>query len=70
MSIITKKLNVAGMSCSHCEKAVKSALNELEGVLFTEVYLNEKTVIVEYDEDTVTEKVLAEVIYDAGYEVV
>ncbi|QHI73893.1 copper ion binding protein [Aminipila terrae] len=67
---MTKKLNVAGMSCSHCEKAVKSALNELEGVLFTEVYLNEKTVIVEYDEDTVTEKVLAEVIYDAGYEVV
>lgn len=70
MSIITKKLNVAGMSCSHCEKAVKSALNELEGVLNTEVYLDEKTVIVEYDEDTVTEKVLAEAIYDVGYEVV
>nr|WP_245156570.1 copper ion binding protein [Clostridium aminobutyricum] len=70
MSIVTTKLNVNGMSCSHCEKAVKNALNELEGVSGTEVLLNEKMVIVQYDEDVVTEKSLTAAIEDAGYDVV
>ncbi len=70
MSIITTKLNVNGMSCSHCEKAIQNALSELEGVCNTEVNLNEKTVAIQYEEDIVTEKSLAEAIEDAGYDVV
>lgn len=42
-------LNVEGMSCSHCEKAVKDAVGELAGVANVDVSLAEKTVVVEYD---------------------
>lgn len=70
MSIITKKLNVEGMSCSHCERAVKNALNELDGVSNTEVDLNAKTVTVQYDTSLVTDKILAEAIEEAGYELI
>lgn len=42
-------LNVEGMSCSHCENAVKTAVGELDGVTSVDVDLAEKTVVVEYD---------------------
>lgn len=70
MSVIIKVLNVEGMSCSHCERAVKNALGELNGVSNTEVDLKNKTVTVSYDTDLVTEKDLAEAIEEAGYDVV
>ena len=58
------------MSCSHCERAIKNALGELNGVSSTEVDLNGKTVTVEYDMDFITEDNLIEAIEDAGYDVV
>jgi copper chaperone len=70
MSKIIKTLNVEGMSCSHCERAVKNALNELSGVSNTEVSLEEKTVTVEYDSDVIEEERLIEEIEDVGYDVV
>lgn len=70
MSLTTKKLNVEGMSCSHCERAVKNALSELNGVTNTEVDLDAKTVTVEYDMSLVTEEKLSEVIEETGYEVI
>ncbi len=70
MSVTIKKLNVEGMSCSHCERAIKNALGELKGVSNTEVDLNGKTVTVEYDMDLVAEDKLTEAIEEAGYDVV
>ena len=70
MSEIKKQFKVEGMSCSHCEKAVKNALNELNGVSNIEVDLNGKTVTVQYDIDVVAEKKLIEAIEEAGYDVV
>lgn len=64
------KLSVEGMSCSHCERAIKNALSELNGVSDIEVDLSEKTVTVKYDEDLITEINLKEVIEDVGYDVV
>ena len=58
------------MSCSHCEKAVKDALNHIEGVFNTAVNLEEKTVIVQYDDLLINEKVLKDAIEDVGYDVV
>lgn len=69
MSIITTQFNVNGMSCGHCEKAIKGALNDLHGVANTEVDLNAKTVTVQYDEDLLTEQNLTEAIEEAGYDV-
>ncbi|MBK5245446.1 MAG: heavy-metal-associated domain-containing protein, partial [Eubacteriaceae bacterium] len=37
-------LNVEGMSCSHCEKAVKNAVGALDGVASVDVDLAQKTV--------------------------
>lgn len=62
-----KTLLVEGMSCGHCEKAVKSALKELSEVRNVEVDLGTKKVVVE-GEGLVDEK-LKEAIDEAGYEV-
>ena len=70
MSITKKVLNVEGMSCSHCVKAVKDEVSEINGVSNIEVSLEDKTVSVEYDDDLVTEKMLSDAIEEAGYELI
>ena len=63
-----KVLLVEGMSCGHCEKAVKDALGELEGVSKIEVNLETKKV--EVEGENLVDAVLKESIEDAGYDVV
>ncbi|MGI6160619.1 MAG: copper chaperone CopZ [Christensenellales bacterium] len=63
-------LNVEGMTCSHCENAVKKAVGELDGVLKVDVSLADKTVSVEFDPAKVTSKDIENAIEDQGYEVV
>ena len=70
MSVIKKEFKVEGMSCSHCEKAIKNALGELNGVSNTEVDLSGKTVIVQYDIDLVADSDLIGAIEESGYDVV
>jgi copper chaperone len=62
--------NVSGMSCGHCEKAVKGALSELDGVKNIVVYLSEGKVEVEFESTNVTVEKLKETIEEQGYEVV
>ncbi|MBC3898696.1 hypothetical protein GH811_03595 [Acetobacterium malicum] len=47
-------LNVEGMSCAHCERAVKNAVGELDGVESVIVDLPGKTVAIKYDSDSLT----------------
>ena len=63
-----KTLLVEGMSCGHCEKAVKSALGELNGV--KNVLVNLETKEVEVEGDNLENSILAEAIEDAGYDVI
>jgi copper chaperone len=42
MSKEITSLNVEGMSCSHCEKAVKKAVGAVDGVIGVSVELNDK----------------------------
>lgn len=63
-----KMLKVEGMSCSHCEKAVKEALREVPEVLDVWVNLAEKTV--EVEGSNLVDSRLKEAIDEAGYEVV
>lgn len=65
----TLTLNVKGMSCGHCVKAVEGALNELNGVERALVDLQAGTVTVDYQENAVTLDQLKEAIEEAGYEV-
>lgn len=63
------KLNVEGMSCSHCENAVNKALTKISGVSEVEVNLKNKTVTVTHDETVSVDKIKTE-IEDQGYDVI
>jgi copper chaperone len=63
-------INVEGMSCSHCENAVKKAVGSLEGVEKVTVSLEGKTATVDYDASKVSLDAIKEAIEDQGYDVV
>ncbi|MBU5428220.1 copper ion binding protein [Tissierella pigra] len=63
-----KTLLVEGMSCGHCEKAVKNALNELSGVTKVEVDLSTKTV--EVEGESLDDTLIKDAIEDAGYDLI
>jgi len=63
-----KKITIEGMSCQHCVRHVREALEELAGVKTAKVNLQNKTAEVELDQDVDDEKIKA-AISDAGYEV-
>ncbi len=65
----TKTLNVEGMSCSHCENAVKKSVGALNGVSLVTVDLKDKKVTVDYDSERVKLEAIKEAIEDQGYEV-
>lgn len=62
-----KKILIEGMSCGHCVKHVKEALEELSGVTKVEVDLASKTATLEGDAADADIKAAIE---DAGYDVV
>lgn len=63
-------LNVDGMSCEHCVKAIKNAVGALAGVNDVGVDLDSKTVTVEYDSaQSSLDKIKFE-IEDQGYDIV
>lgn len=62
-----KTLFVEGMTCGHCENAVKRALSELDGVKDVQVDLGTKKV--EVEGENLVNSVLKEAIEDAGYDV-
>jgi copper chaperone len=63
-------LNVEGMACDHCVKAITNAVGALPGVNRVSVDLHSRTVTVEYDPaQSPLHKIKAE-IEDQGYDVV
>ncbi|TFE02002.1 copper chaperone CopZ [Jeotgalibacillus salarius] len=67
MSQVT--LNVEGMSCQHCVKAVESNVGEMSGVESVKVHLDQGTVDVDYQDASVTVDQIKDVIEDQGYDV-
>jgi len=63
-------LNVEGMSCSHCERAVKNGVGELAGVENVTVDLPGKTVIIEYNDNQATIESFKQAIAEEGFEVI
>ena len=61
-------LKVMGMSCSHCEKAVKEAVSAIEGVTSVEVDLEGKTVTVNHEEIIKVDSIKAK-IEEEGYKI-
>lgn len=63
-------IKVEGMSCSHCENAVKKAVGTLEGVEKVSVSLEAKSVTVDFDSKVVSLDNIKQAIEDQGYDVV
>ncbi len=63
-------LNVKGMSCDHCVKAVKGSVGELNGVKNVQVNLQDGQVEVDYNPSQVSLENIKEAIDDQGYDVV
>ncbi len=62
-----KTMMVEGMSCGHCEMAVKNALKELEGVQDVNVDLS--TGKVEVEGENLQDNLLTGAVDEAGYSV-
>jgi len=60
-------LKVTGMSCGHCVKTVRMALEGAAGVDHADVDLEKGRAYVEYDEARTTPSQLAGVVSDEGY---
>ncbi|KGP72549.1 copper chaperone CopZ [Pontibacillus yanchengensis] len=63
-------LDVRGMTCDHCEKAVKGSLEELNGVQGVEVSIDTNRVTVTYDDVYVSKEQMKSAIEEQGYDVV
>ena len=59
-------LEIDGMSCGHCVGAVRSALEEIDGVQVESVRVGEAAV--RYDPSTVTTDAIAAAIAEEGYQ--
>jgi copper chaperone len=65
----TITLNVPGMSCSHCEHAIKGAVKKLDGVDDITINLTDKIVKVSFSPEKVTENSIRSAIEDQGYDI-
>lgn len=65
----TITLNVKGMSCNHCVKAIEGSVGELEGVEKVTVDLPSSKVEVTFDNSKVSLSQIKETIDDQGYDV-
>ena len=63
-------INVDGMSCEHCVKAISEAVGALPGVAEVRVDLAAKTVTVEYDLALVSIERVKNEIEDQGFDVI
>ena len=65
----TTILQVKGMSCGHCVKAVEGSVGALNGVKGVSVQLSEGKVEVHFDPAVVTVEAIKDIIDDQGYDV-
>lgn len=62
-----KSFGVGGMSCSNCVKTVENGVKRLNGVKSAEVFLMQKSMTVEYDENVLTDKEIIAAVKKMGY---
>lgn len=60
-------IKIQGMSCGHCVKSVREALEETEGVEVEDVEIGSARI--SYDTDKTSREQIEEIIEDAGYKV-
>jgi copper chaperone len=65
----TTTLNVSGMTCGHCVKAVEESVGKLSGVENVKVDLESSSVEINYLGNKVNLKQITDTIEDQGYDV-
>jgi copper chaperone len=68
--MISVTISVAGMTCQHCAEAINNALQALDGVESVEVSLESNSVLVEYENGTISVEQLKAAIEEIGYDVI
>lgn len=63
----TQTLEIGGMTCGHCLRMVKQAMDGLAGVTLDDLRIGKATVT--FDETQVSVEAIAEAVRDAGYDV-
>jgi copper chaperone CopZ len=63
------KLNVPDISCAHCEKTILEALRGKPGVQAVAVSIPNKSVLLKFDESTITLDNVEEILDEEGYPV-
>ena len=65
--MIRGSYHVTGMGCGACVKHVTAAVTALSGVKKCEVNLESESMIVDFDEETVSFEDIQEAVEEAGY---
>jgi copper chaperone len=63
-------LKVEGMTCQHCVETVSETVAKMAGIEKVEVSLEQKEVIVEFDESQTQSEDISAQIVAAGFEVI
>jgi len=64
------QIKISGMHCTACAQTIEKALLKAEGVNKAVVNFTTETAYIEYDDNTVNEKELTQIIKETGYNVV
>ena len=65
----TVTLGISGMTCSGCVRSVSKVLNALDGVVKSDVSLENRRAVVDYDPGKVALEQLKRSVVEAGFEV-
>jgi copper chaperone CopZ len=65
--MVTKIINIDGMSCGHCVMAVRKELSKLPEVFVEGVEIGKA--VVKYDESKIKDEVITGAVEEAGYQV-
>ena len=67
MAATQVQYNVGGMSCSFCAETINKALERTDGVEDANVSLAHEEVLIQYDDEVVSEVDLKDTLRDLGY---
>lgn len=62
-----KKYNVTGMTCAACQTHVGKSVNNIDGVKFANVNLLSNSMVVEFDENKVSDSKIIKAVEESGY---
>jgi heavy metal translocating P-type ATPase len=67
MGATQKQFNVGGMACSFCAESIEKAYRRTDGVTDVDVSLAHEEVLVQYDDDRLSEVEVKDTLRDLGY---